>query len=81
MYRVHRRHGAGERLFPSIWDSSEAWAACAQALREYDEHMIQDWKEEIDTLLVFVSIRCTPITAPARLPACGSGRLVYSPLS
>ena len=56
MYRVHRRHGSGERDFPSIWDSSEAWAACAKALREYDEAMIQGWKEEIDTLLVFVSV-------------------------
>lgn len=56
MYRVYRRRPAtSEREFPSIWDSSEAWAACAKALREYDEDMIQDWKEEIDTLLVFVS--------------------------
>ena len=59
MYRPHRRRpaagaGAEERETPSIWDSSEAWAACAKALREYDEDMIQDWKEEIDTLLVFV---------------------------
>ena len=59
MYRPRRRQGAAsdrEQGSPSIWDSSEAWAACAKALREYDEDMIQDWKEEIDTLLVFVSI-------------------------
>lgn len=57
MYHPHRRRpaAAGERETPSIWDSSEAWAACAKALRDYDEDMIQDWKEEIDTLLVFVS--------------------------
>ena len=58
MYRLRKRPGNGserERGTPSIWDSSEAWAACAKALREYDEAMIQDWKEEIDTLLVFVS--------------------------
>lgn len=63
MNRAHshkRRRHAGDEQGRSehgqpVWESSEAWAACAKALREYDEDMIQDWKEEIDTLLVFVS--------------------------
>ncbi|KAI0705357.1 hypothetical protein C8Q76DRAFT_696881 [Earliella scabrosa] len=64
MYRAHRRRPAnGERESPSIWDSSEAWAACAKALREYDEDMIQDWKEEIDTLLVFAGLFSAVVTA------------------
>ncbi|TBU23534.1 hypothetical protein BD311DRAFT_731138 [Dichomitus squalens] len=66
MYRPRRRQGASgdrERWSPSIWDSSEAWAACAKALREYDEDMIQDWKEEIDTLLVFAGLFSAVLTA------------------
>ena len=69
MYRAHRRRPAnGERESPSIWDSSEAWAACAKALREYDEDMIQDWKEEIDTLLVFVRTYATASHACTAAP-------------
>ncbi|KAI0371284.1 hypothetical protein BV20DRAFT_1051695 [Pilatotrama ljubarskyi] len=60
--RHHSKSGA-ERPLPSVWDSSEAWAACAKALREYDEDMIQDWKEEIDTLLVFAGLFSAILTA------------------
>ncbi|PIL29064.1 hypothetical protein GSI_09112 [Ganoderma sinense ZZ0214-1] len=66
MYRLRKRPGNGserEQGPPSIWDSSEAWAACAKALREYDEAMIQDWKEEIDTLLVFAGLFSAVLTA------------------
>ncbi|KAI0698955.1 hypothetical protein C8T65DRAFT_660331 [Cerioporus squamosus] len=64
MNHPHRRRPApGERETPSIWDSSEAWAACAKALRDYDEDMIQDWKEEIDTLLVFAGLFSAVLTA------------------
>ena len=82
MYRAHRRRPAnGERESPSIWDSSEAWAACAKALREYDEDMIQDWKEEIDTLLVFVRMPRLHCGAHQRVLTCQSNltRLVCSP--
>ncbi|KAI0360450.1 hypothetical protein OH77DRAFT_1393088 [Trametes cingulata] len=62
-----RRHastkGGGENTSPPAWDSSEAWAACAKALREYDEDMIQDWKEEIDTLLVLAGLFSAILTA------------------
>lgn len=34
--------------------AAQAWTACIEALRKRDEHMIQGWKEDIDTLLVFV---------------------------
>ncbi|KAI1786909.1 hypothetical protein LXA43DRAFT_747454 [Ganoderma leucocontextum] len=66
MYRLRKRPGnGGERArgTPSIWDSSTAWAACAKALREDDEAMIQDWKEEIDTLLVFAGLFSAVLTA------------------
>ncbi|CDO70183.1 hypothetical protein BN946_scf184774.g11 [Trametes cinnabarina] len=45
------------------YDSSEAWAACAKALREHDEDMVQAWKEEIDTLLVFAGLFSAVLTA------------------
>ncbi|KAH9849593.1 hypothetical protein C2E23DRAFT_888082 [Lenzites betulinus] len=53
----HHPHGS------PIPGSSEAWAACARALREFDEDMIQDWKEEIDTLLVFAGLFSAIVTA------------------
>ena len=31
------------------------WAAVAQAVRDFDEQQVQDCKEDIDTLLTFVS--------------------------
>ncbi|KAI0943599.1 hypothetical protein AcW1_002728 [Taiwanofungus camphoratus] len=45
------------------WDISEAWSACAKALREHDESMVQGWKEEIDTLLVFAGLFSAILTA------------------
>ncbi|KAH9887205.1 hypothetical protein C8Q73DRAFT_768102 [Cubamyces lactineus] len=64
----HRRRqpaaaAASEQGASPAWDSSEAWAACAKALREYDEDMIQAWKEEIDTLLVFAGLFSAILTA------------------
>ena len=32
----------------------QSWEMCSRAIREYDNHMVRNWKEEIDTLLVFV---------------------------
>ncbi|OSD08781.1 hypothetical protein PYCCODRAFT_1401530 [Trametes coccinea BRFM310] len=57
-YRSSRAEGDGP-----LWESSEAWAACAKALREYDEDMVQAWKEEIDTLLVFAGLFSAVLTA------------------
>ncbi|KAI0674557.1 hypothetical protein C8Q78DRAFT_966328 [Trametes maxima] len=62
-YRPLRRPAAAEKELPPVWDSSEAWGACAKALREYDEDMIRDWKEEIDTLLVFAGLFSAILTA------------------
>ncbi|KAI0659375.1 hypothetical protein C8Q70DRAFT_1045226 [Cubamyces menziesii] len=65
----HRRRqpapaaAVNEQSTSSAWDSSEAWASCAKALREYDEDMIQAWKEEIDTLLVFAGLFSAILTA------------------
>lgn len=38
----------------------ERWSACSRALKQYDENMIRNWKEDIDTVLVFVSTRTNP---------------------
>ena len=34
---------------------NDAWGSCVKALRDYDEHMVRGWKEDVDSLLVFVS--------------------------
>jgi hypothetical protein len=49
-YNADRVEGAG--------GAPEGWAACTTAVREYDQDMIDGCKEEIDSLLVFVS--CVP---------------------
>lgn len=43
-------------------DASAAWRECANKFRKYDKSMVQGWKEEIDTLLVFVNRMLQPIT-------------------
>lgn len=43
---------------PDISDKSESgWAAVGKSIREVDEEKIRDYKEDIDTILVFVSRR------------------------
>lgn len=36
-------------------DVVKTWSECARLMMEYDETKVRRWKEEIDTLLVFVS--------------------------
>lgn len=45
-------------MFQNNIDPAEAdpWTKVAKILREYDEEKIKDCKEDIDTLLVFVSL-------------------------
>jgi hypothetical protein len=47
-------HLGGDGPLPSV-DNGESWAACARAVREYDEKLIQSWRSDMDTTLVFVS--------------------------
>ncbi|KAI0642309.1 hypothetical protein C8Q79DRAFT_929292 [Trametes meyenii] len=42
---------------------NEAWTHCVKALREYDQHMIQGWKEDVDSLLVFAGLFSAAVTA------------------
>ncbi len=37
------------------------WTAMAKEVRDFDEEKVQDCKEDIDTLLVFVSIHLLPV--------------------
>lgn len=46
---------------PEATSAAQAWTACVEALRKRDEHMIHGWKEDIDTLLVFVRL---PVGGP-----------------
>ena len=32
----------------------DGWSVCAKTVQKYDENIVRNWKEEIDTLLVFV---------------------------
>jgi hypothetical protein len=34
----------------------DSWSTCAKTVQKYDENMVRNWKEEIDTLLVFVRV-------------------------
>jgi len=36
----------------------QSWETCSRAIKDYDNHMVRNWKEEIDTLLVFVWFSC-----------------------
>ena len=41
----------------------DGWSTCAQTVQKYDETVVRNWKEEIDTLLVFVRVAdfCMPV--------------------
>ncbi|CAL1717052.1 unnamed protein product [Somion occarium] len=41
----------------------ERWSACSRALKQYDESMIKNWKEDIDTVLVFAGLFSAVLTA------------------
>jgi hypothetical protein len=32
--------------------SLKGWSACAKAMEDYDDSMLQNWKEEIDSTLL-----------------------------
>jgi hypothetical protein len=36
--------------------SPDGWSICAQTVQKHDETVVRNWKEEIDTLLVFVRV-------------------------
>ncbi|KAM5530932.1 hypothetical protein V8D89_005037 [Ganoderma adspersum] len=43
--------------------NNDAWASCVKALRDYDEHMVKGWKEDVDSLLVFAGLFSAVLTA------------------
>ena len=49
------------------------WAAMAGVTREFDEEKIQDCKEDIDTLLVFVSYHERSMQSATLTDACKAG--------
>ncbi|KAI0773248.1 hypothetical protein BD413DRAFT_540348 [Trametes elegans] len=40
-----------------------AWSKCVKALREHDHHVVQGWKEDVDSLLVFAGLFSAVVTA------------------
>ncbi|KAI0352099.1 hypothetical protein OH77DRAFT_816862 [Trametes cingulata] len=53
------------RLGPSMTGSgaNAAWTNCAKALQQHDQHMVQGWKEDVDSLLVFAGLFSAVVTA------------------
>nr|VWO99572.1 APH domain-containing protein [Ganoderma boninense] len=43
--------------------NNDAWASCVKALRDYDEHIVKGWKEDVDSLLVFAGLFSAVLTA------------------
>lgn len=43
------RDGAEDATF-------KGWSSCADAMKDYDHLLVKGWKEEIDTLLLLVSL-------------------------
>jgi hypothetical protein len=67
---------------PAIKDEGDdvnfqGWKACADAMRDFDEHLIKGWKEEIDTLLLLVSVHIIESNRQVQT-GCTMLRLVYS---
>ena len=59
------------------------WVAVAQAVHDFDEQQVQDCKEDIDTLLTFVSRVLSPTTSNHRSDTSALSllhSLVYSQL-
>ncbi|KAI0628057.1 hypothetical protein C8Q77DRAFT_1162530 [Trametes polyzona] len=57
--------GSIEWIGPSITSSGPngAWSNCVKALREHDQHLVQGWKEDVDSLLVFAGLFSAVVTA------------------
>lgn len=62
------------RLLPEDYnDFTPDWSVYASRMRAYDEAMVRGWKEEIDTLLVFVSEQTRHAHRHALIPGHKAG--------
>ncbi|OCH85720.1 hypothetical protein OBBRIDRAFT_288426 [Obba rivulosa] len=60
----HSAHGNETRPRSQSYSSLEAnWPACATFIEQHDEQMIKNWKEDIDTMLVFAGLFSAVVTA------------------
>ncbi|KAJ8473754.1 hypothetical protein ONZ51_g7680 [Trametes cubensis] len=57
--------GTSVKHGPSIASSgpNSAWASCVKALRDHDQQLVQGWKEDVDSLLVFAGLFSAVVTA------------------
>lgn len=54
-YRRPRGLGIGDLGGDGPAVEDEAWSACARAVKEFDDKLIESWRTDMDTTLVFVS--------------------------
>lgn len=54
-YSFFRGPGIGDGGGEGPGGASAAWSACASAVKEYDDKLIESWRMDMDTTLVFVS--------------------------
>ena len=62
---------------PNVANNDSGWAALAKSVREIDENVVKDYKEDIDTILVFVGHAIDPVVSAINF----SCRPVYIPRS
>lgn len=60
----------------TLGDGSDGWTKLDKVFRQFDEGRIQDCKEDMDTLLVFVGY--FPGSFKSYVPLTASNRLVFS---
>lgn len=54
-------HLGGDGFSAKVGDSESKaqWSRCAHVVREYDSQLIRSWKTDMDTTLVFVSVKAS----------------------
>ena len=64
----HPQHGGPESYQDNVRfvlsGQPTGWAAMAQFVKNFDEEKIKDCKEDVDTLLVFVSVHKSLVIRP-----------------
>ncbi|EMD33931.1 hypothetical protein CERSUDRAFT_117454 [Gelatoporia subvermispora B] len=59
----NRVNNDGQRSRSQSYPAEANWPACAAFIKQHDEQMTKNWKEDIDTLLVFAGLFSAVVTA------------------
>ncbi|KAF9025267.1 hypothetical protein BDZ89DRAFT_1135572 [Hymenopellis radicata] len=62
-YRYFQSAEIGHLGGPDREENEDAWRACTRAVRDYDEKLIQSWRMDMDTTLVFAALFSAILTA------------------